>query len=288
MPGFKKYRQSEIIEDQYFERIVVYLESEEDCLIINNRWFFDEGEIIDFRSVDEGKGGGANKVIKKVKQDKADGHIVFGIVDRDVLMREGCWDLWWEKDDNIFNQARPFGESIRVLKRWELENYLLVPDILEEVMADRDGRARKLPNEVNIFLNDLAGEIKVLSAASILYNENGRSFGTEHDKIPDFEILKMKTEQSVREKLGDGEIEKFNVYVEKIESFSENNDNPSVARWERINRLLDGKRVLRRLNLAFRPQKGDDLRFTLASRLKNRVDQEIRDYIDEFKNAKQF
>ncbi|MDM8515026.1 hypothetical protein QUF76_02415 [Desulfobacterales bacterium HSG16] len=288
MPGFKKYRQSEVIADQYFERVIVYLESEEDCLIINDRWFFDQGEMIDFRSVDEGEGGGANEVIKRVKQDKDAGHIVFGIVDRDVLMREGCWDLWWEADDQKFNQARPFGESIRILKRWELENYLLVPDILEEVMADRDGRTKQFPDAVNFFLNDLAEEIKVLSAASILFNENGRNFGTKLDRIPDFEILKEKTEKFVREKLDDGEIEKLNVYVEKIESFSENNDSPSIVRWERINRLLDGKRVLRRLNLAFRPRKGDDLRFTLASRLNNRVDREIRDYINEFKNAKRF
>jgi hypothetical protein len=45
-------------------------------------------------------------------------------------------------------------------------------------------------------------------------------------------------------------------YIQKIETFAEGNTEPTRQRWERLNRLLDGKRTLQRLDL-FKTRVGD-------------------------------
>lgn len=125
MAAFKQLQDHEDIDNAYLHKVVVYLESEEDLQIFKERWFFDEGKKIEFKSVDTGQGGGCLQVINQVDKDRKRGITAFGIVDRDILMKQGMWDLWWEIDDQQFEQAKPFGDYILVLRRWELENYLL-------------------------------------------------------------------------------------------------------------------------------------------------------------------
>ncbi len=66
MTTFKDKSATEFAEKSYLSRVVVYLESEEDRLIIGDRWFYDEN--LEFRSAgDDAQGaGGYSQVIKMV------------------------------------------------------------------------------------------------------------------------------------------------------------------------------------------------------------------------------
>ena len=58
-------------------------------------------------------------MIDLVKGARSDGVRAFGIVDRDVLLNDQDWPLWWEHQDHVFLAARPYGNHIRVLLRWD-------------------------------------------------------------------------------------------------------------------------------------------------------------------------
>jgi len=284
MASFKQLQENEDIDNAYTNKVVVYLESEEDLQIIKERWFFDEGKEIEFKSVDSGQGGGCSQVISRVKTERNKGITAFGIVDRDTLMKEEKWELWWEINDQQFKQAKPFGDYILVLRRWELENYLLSPEELEIVLSDKEFRS---PKKIDVVIQNLlkeAEDLKVLSAAMILSYQNGHAFSTGFGLKMTGEILKQQVKTHLLTHIQSNDMsQQLTSYIQKIEAFAEGNTEPR-QRWERLNRLLDGKRALQRLDL-FKTRVGDR-RGDLARhiRINNNIDPELTSYVEEIKH----
>jgi len=285
MASFKQLRENENIDNAYTNKVVIYLESEEDLQIIKERWFFDEGKDIEFKSVDSGQGGGCTQVINRVKNERDKGITAFGIVDRDALMREGKWDLWWEIDDQQFQQAKPFGDYILVLLRWEIENYLLSPEELEIVLSDKELRS---PKNINVVIEELlikAEDLKILSAAMIISHENKHPFSTGFGLKETGEKLKNKVENHLSNSINSNVSQELTNYIHKIEAFAETNTELTKQRWERINRLLDGKRTLQRLDL-FKTRVGDRRGYLARHiRINNNIDPELTNYIKEVKKS---
>ena len=148
MAGFKATQKIPQIKAKYTDRVIVYLESQDDYQIIARRWFFDRGESLEFRPSNDTGGGGCNDVIQRVEADRDKNITAFGLVDRDTLLNRKNWTLWWETDDSCLAEARPFGDYIRILCRWELENYLLSPKELETLLADAPPMSNVRDNEV--------------------------------------------------------------------------------------------------------------------------------------------
>jgi hypothetical protein len=287
MASFKALEQNETIDNAYSGKVIIYLESEEDLQIIKERWFFDERAELEFKSVDTGEGGGCIQVIQKVENERKKGITAFGIVDRDILMKQGLWNLWWEVDDQQFEQAKPFGEYIIVLQRWELENYLLSPEELEMVMADKALRATK---NINIVVQELlkkAEDLKILSAATMLLHQHGLSFDRGFGLNLSGPKLKKKLEDYLLNHLSFDDFEQLSVFIQRIEDFAQNHTMPTIQHWERLNRILDGKRTLQHLDL-FKTRTGDR-RGDLARhiRINNKIDPELKSYIEKFKKALQ-
>lgn len=284
MAIFKQLQDQEGIDNAYSHKVVVYLESEEDLQIIKERWFFDEGKKIEFKSVDTGQGGGCLQVIQQVNKERKKGITAFGIVDRDILMQQKEWDLWWKADDQQFEQAKPFGDYILVLRRWELENYLLSPEELEIVLSDKEFRSARNINLVLENLLEEAENLKVLSAAMILSQEYGHTFSTGFGLCKTGEALKYAVQHHLSTHINTDASNELTAYIQKITNFAP--DNPALApqhHWERINRLLDGKITLQRLDL-FKTRAGDR-RGDLARhiRINNKIDPELTGYVEKFK-----
>ena len=285
MPSLKDLQQTDAIDSAYLDKAVVYLESEEDVQIIKERWFFDQGRYVEFKSVDAGSGGGCTQVVRQVAFDRGKGIVAFGIVDRDALLQCRYWGHWWEIDDAAFQANQPWGQYVKVLKRWEIENYLLTPMEIETVLADKALRAMRSRGAVIEEILDHAEDVKVLSAAAVYCHENGHGF-------PDgFAVEKRKQElQNVvtaylSKLFADYEPSRLNEYINGIEAFAEGVDDRGAERWERLNRLIDGKRMLRRLGLygaAFSDRRGDLARHI---RINGRIDPEIWAHLTVFKAA---
>lgn len=285
MPSLKDLEQTDAIDGAYLDKAIVYLESEEDVQIIKERWFFDEGRYVEFKSVDAGSGGGCTQVVRQVESDRRKGIVAFGIVDRDALLQCCFWDAWWESDDVAFVERQPLGEHIKVLKRWEIENYLLTPDEMEIVLADKDFRSMRSAQAVVEELLGHAEDVKMLSAAAVYCHENGYAFpdGFVGDKRSD--ALRGAVETYLSNVLGDYDPSRLNDFIDRIEGFAEGITAPVFERWERLNRLIDGKRMLRRFGLygsAFSDRRGDLARHI---RINDRIDPEIWAHLRVFKAA---
>ncbi|HIE02422.1 MAG TPA: DUF4435 domain-containing protein [Thiotrichaceae bacterium] len=239
MASFKQLQEHDSIDNAYTNKAVVYLESEEDLQIMKERWFFDEGKEIEFKSVDSGEGGGCTQVINRVKSERDKGMSAFGIVDRDILMKKEKWDLWWEIDDQKFKQAKPFGDYIFVLRRWEIENYLLSPEELEIVLSDKAFRSRQ---EIEVVIQNLlkeAEDLKVLSAALIISHQYGQTFSTGFGFKKTGEVLQKQVENHLSTQIQSNDMSQQLInYVQKIEAFAEGNNELTRKRWERLNRML--------------------------------------------------
>lgn len=283
MGSFKQITDTGHLRKNYFKRAIVYLESQEDYLIVKDRWFHDEGELLEFKSADEGSGGGANQVISKVNGERNEGIVAFGLVDRDALLAKKEWELWWEGDDEKLASARPFGEHVRILRRWEIENYLLDPVVIEEERANLEGREVDRSNPAAKLSSESLEPAKLLSAASIVLHKCGETLGDDLNRVDSIEQLQQK----IIAKIGLRNAE-FDKTLEHIEEFGDGYLQSSDAYWERISRVLDGKRILKRLGWAHGAlDNTKDYRLSLASKIRQagKIDPEFKTHIEEFKLA---
>ncbi|RJQ58931.1 MAG: DUF4435 domain-containing protein [Desulfobacteraceae bacterium] len=285
MPSLKQLKNLDTIDSAYLDKAIVYLESEDDVQIIKERWFFDEGRYVEFKSTDDGLGGGCERVIDRVILDRSNGVKAFGIIDRDVLLRCGHWNIWWETNDSKFAAASPFEENVQVLRRWEIENYLLTPNELEIVLSDRDFRTARPTQEVINILLKQAEDLKILSAAAILCHKKSLTFPDGFGNNIHGEALSKLVTQYLTKHIDDLSSELLPEYIEKVEAFAEGISTTTYKRWDRLNRMLDGKRVLQRLGLfgsSITDRRGDLARHI---RINQKIDPEFRELLKVFKEA---
>lgn len=246
MASFKKV-ETALVDAKYEGGIKVFLESAEDVRIFSEHWFSHKQDKLRFVSAEgeQSGGGGCNAVIIKVDEANKQNIQAYGIVDRDVLLAHAKFDLFWETDDDIFHTAKPYGENIHVLRRWELENYLLQPEAFAYEVSRRVSRSPAPDISAETFLTQ-ADDIVQVTALTTYSVANGQkspnpAFGT---KIPSGSDLSKEIEKFLSKQFpthpdisGD---------AEKIKAFDQNGATPA-ERWERLSRILDGKKSLVRL-----------------------------------------
>ncbi len=283
MATFKSLNKSDAVDGKYSGRKLIYLESDTD-LAIFQRWFFDEGEFIEFLSSKNDGSGGCTKVLGFVENDRSMGIPSFGIVDRDALMRESIWDLFWENDDQIYQKSRPFGEYIRPLGRWEVENYLLNPKVVFALLTDY---GKYSPNGVdkNLLSDQLFEQSQNLvpvTAANICLHMAGKKalalkfVFKENDPV---EIRKRCIEH-----LNNRHVEcDFQAITTQLLAFC--NGDSSFDRYWYLSRIVDGKRLILRLQSKYELK--DDHRYNLAKMIReyNVISSEIKTLIKEIKSA---
>lgn len=282
MSSFKEKSETEFTEKTYLKRTFVYLESEEDLQIIGERWFFDEE--IEFRSSgeDSGGAGGCAMVIKKVQEDQEKGINSAGLVDRDILFKDKNWDLWWEADDEKLKASRPYEDSIRILCRWELENYLLLePSIIESISADCNGHSINRPAPIPLPPDDIA-LLKMLTSADVICHLEGKP------KISDGMAGYEGSCVDLKNSLGKKGINlcKLQEIDDSVKRFSEGEAIDSTEYWNKQTRILNGKAILKRLKLlGGKLSDKNDFRLALASKIYEVgcIDEEIKEYISDFK-----
>ncbi len=226
----------------YKAGVKVYLESEDDLYILSRIWFSEFNDKLSFEAVcsEGGADGGCFQVIKRVNDSLNRGVLTFGIVDRDVLMSddEHRKRFWWETDDHKFLSNSPYGENIHVLKRWEIENYLLKPLAIQKYVHTI--LLVKSPPDINAktFLNHEEDLIN-LTSLSTLAMEFKRS-NPKHQFGRGLSGSKLKHEILSHLDIDDSQLSK---HRQKISAFT-NDIKESEERWDKITRMLDGKRAL--------------------------------------------
>jgi hypothetical protein len=113
----------------------VVLEGETDVTLFSRFWFPSFQETFQF--VEAGKlapGAGCTGVADAVAYSQSEGVPAIGIMDRDTLFRSKNWPILFSTDPMIMN-ANWTETSIYVTSMWEVEAYLLEPDLLAEWVA---------------------------------------------------------------------------------------------------------------------------------------------------------
>ena len=286
MGSFKDIGDSKSVSSKYSGRAIIYLESQEDYQIFFERWFYDEGEFIEFISSDSGSGGGCTNVIKNVEDDRQKDITSFGIVDRDALMQQQKWEELWETDDSKYKGYRPFGKNIHLLCRWEIENYLFDIDEIEILLADIGEGAPRKTREQSVVIDELLEHCDALIpivAYNVLLHKKGQAalpigYCVHNTK-------RSHNEKSIQEKIELQEKNDYENIISKIEKFKHNTGKNTEESFYKINRILDGKRLFERLKNHNRL--AEDYRFLLARKIKEKgkIDIEILKMINNFKRS---
>ncbi|TAN53713.1 MAG: hypothetical protein EPN21_00805 [Methylococcaceae bacterium] len=251
MASFKKTVEETLwVDDRYDGRIKIYLESEEDVCIFGDHWFGAYQEKLHFESAENQEkpgDGGCRAVINKVGVASDHKIPAFGIVDRDTLLADDRHDLFWEIDDQRFHQARPYGERIHVLRRWELENYLLKAEAISAVMSPRKLRP-PIPQVSCIdLLDEYAADLVDLTALTTFkMAEKQNTPSTEFGKHVSGAALCQEIHDHLNKAIPAKNYEDLEDDKAKILAFAEN-ETDSVEHWNKLSRILDGKKALSRI-----------------------------------------
>jgi len=300
MASFKKAKSP--VDAKYDRRTRVFLEFAEDVRIFNDHWFSNKQDKLKFFSAEGDKSGcgGCRVVIAKVEEEASQNIKVHGIVDRDVLLSDANAsnnDLFWETDDAIFHAAKPYGDNIHVLRRWELENYLLKPEAFTEEVARRIARSPAPLVSVDMFLEQAEDIIQVTALTTFFVANNKKStepaFGTnklaEASNIPSGSDLIQEVEKHFKKKFPSEDLSRLTNEVEKLKAFDQSSVSSTDERWHKLSRILDGKKSLARLCLYFSYDLGiksmshwEEMRGCLASVIASRqiIDDELKELIE--------
>lgn len=280
---------------KYEGGIKVILESEEDVCIFRDHWFDQHQDKIRFESAEEGKsgGGGCKAVLQMVENARNKQLAAFGIIDRDVLLADKKPDIFWETDDEKFHTAKPYGDYIHVLRRWELENYLLKPQAFSAVLAHRVSRppAPTVTSQTLLNLEDDLMDVTALTTFMV-----GKQYGspsTRFSQSNSGQALRNDIENYLKTNLPGVDYGHLAADRERIKAFAENEQEPE-NRWDKLNRAVDGKKAFDRIcgylstthNIkSLLPW--EEMRGSLADRIASLelVDGELRDAVERFARA---
>jgi len=250
MRGFSDFSMDEYLTAD--SGIVVYLESTDDVFVFK-KWFGNLLSKIQFEPISGEKANGGCGVIIKFFEDNPDVSFAYGVVDRDVLLRNinstkypDCSNLWWNTDDDDFYSNHPFGDKIFILHRWELENYLLHPEALQKLLDNKTRGKTSLTtaDEVAKKIIDNESDLVAVTLFSTLGKGSIGNMRHGQDKTGD-DLWSMVAE------LEQSEAERDD-HESKVFSFAEDKDEP-MERWDRLSRMLDGKRTMYRLDNILHP-----------------------------------
>ncbi|GHU26930.1 hypothetical protein AGMMS50256_05430 [Betaproteobacteria bacterium] len=267
---------------EYRDKTVIILEGMIDVNLFRNYWFKHRLDKLDF--IEPGHGIGCAGVIQNVKSYRQNGVPVFGLVDRDKLQADQKWDLVWQTDDAIFDQALPYGPHIKVTRYWEIENYLINPPVIEAHVCHRNkGRIPRSDHEVENEYLEHAETLIPHAAMNVAKRENGEpEFG-------DGQTSKFKNRDEVEKEYQQlkeaGKIcalvwHNYQDAVPKVEAFAYG--ETSRQKLSGLLRRINGKAMLDRIKR--KNKLSDDPTFFLAEAIRTRdsISQELIDFIDIF------
>jgi hypothetical protein len=269
----------------YGGRRTVFLEGKTDVSLFTNHWFIEELDRIEFKEPDSGIG--CTGVVQSVSTTREAGNKAFGIVDRDKLQADKFWDLVWETDDLVFSRARPYGEHVRVTQYWELESYLIDPEVIENHVALKDGGRR--PRSIDNATTDCLSHAEVLIPHAAL-NSALRSCGQEEwgDGATSGYPTRADFEGHIEDCQTAGKIDSsvwktYQENVPKVDAFA--NRLKPAEHLRGLLRRVNGKALIHRIKK--KANLHDDPTFFLADAIRQRgkIPEELKSYLGEFAQA---
>ena len=262
---------------------VVYVESEEDNYVYGECWFKDRLSKLEFKTAAvKCAADGCDAVLNAVTMERQAGNLAWGIVDRDIVLSKELWDLVYETNDEAFERAKPFGNEIKVLCRWEMESYLVDGEALEHIQT---GFNKKVERPLSDVFQELLDHCHVLlphatiNAVLHLHKFEGAGDGyTNRFSTPE-QVLADIQKNYIPKLQPDGQAD-YDRHLPLVTAF----DHPGASAEERLNSLLrrvHGKALLERFFHASHKIQVD-VKGLLVKRIKeqSRIPAEIETFVD--------
>lgn len=286
MATFKtKVNSTSTLVSTYRDKVVVFLEGATDVALFANQWFIDKLDRLDFREPESSCG--CNGVVKDVALKRAASIKAFGIVDRDKLQADKHWDLVWETDDETFSSARPYGEHVRVTRFWEVESYLVEPDIVEHHVALKQG-GRLERASVEVAAECLAHAEVLIPHAALNGALRDQGIAEWHDGATSAYADRAAFESHLLACRDSGNIgcliwNGYQANVPKVEAFGDGSE--PAERLRGLLRRVNGKALIHRIKKMAKLH--DDPTFYLAAAIRQRgaIPSELTLYVTEFAQA---
>jgi hypothetical protein len=262
---------------------VVYVESEEDNYVYGECWFKDRLSKLEFKAATvKCATDGCDGVLNAVNMERQAGNPAWGIVDRDIVMAKELWGLVHETNDEAFERAKPFGNEIKVLCRWEMESYLADGEALEHIQASVNKKSvRPLPDVFQELLDHCHVLVPHATINAVLHIHKlggagdgyTNRFSTQEEVIADIQKIYIP-------KLPPSGKADYEHHFPLVTAF----DSPGASAEKRLNALLrrvHGKALLERFFHASHKIKVD-VKGLLANRIKeqSRIPTEIETFVD--------
>lgn len=267
---------------EYEGKTAVYLEGDTDVTLFQNYWFMERLNKLRFV---QPEGIGSSGVLHEVAQYRiTTGLPAFGIIDRDKLVADEKWELVWETDDLAFSAAKPYGEHIRVTRRWEIESYLVHTEAVEEhISACNKGRACRPHKTVDAeFLQHAEALIPhaAMNSARRFYGERELGDGAT-SKLADRNAVEYWLDADHQAaKINEDIWNTYNEYLPKVEAFGSGTTPPEKLK--ALLRRVNGKALIHRIKSQHSLK--DDPTFTFAKAIARLgfIPDELSGYLDEF------
>lgn len=267
---------------------VVYVESDEDQYVFGECWFKEQSSRLEFNPVAARRGNagdatsGCNAVIEAVHEERISGNPAWGIVDRDAVFSHRRWDLVHETSDEAFDGALPFGQHVKVLRRWEMESYLIEVEAMEKCRSEH---AMESPRADVAVWAELLVDCQALVPHAALnavhheFHEDGIGDGRT-DSMAQWADVEAKLVRPALTSLARSHPtcqEHYDDYLKSAKAF-DSPEQPDSVRVASLLRRVHGKAMLSRFESRHQLRR---LKGSLAARIKeaDRIPDELRDFV---------
>ena len=227
----------------------MYLESESDRYIYAEIWFRDNQQKVEFVAVNQQAGtSGCTAVINHVRNQRAQGNLAWGLVDRDALMAKGEWDLVWETDDVKFSLSTPFGPYVKATLLWELENYLADIDVCEAYLARAKLRVVRPATQIHQEFRAHCEALVPHAAYNAMAHQFGRSQTGDGltNCFPNRQLVDNHIQSAMLSGCSSIEQATYSENINKVDRF-DHQSGTDQQRFEGLRRRVHGKALLSRL-----------------------------------------
>ena len=266
-------------ENIYLNRLIVFVEGMSDVEIFT-RLFPDREDEIRFLTpsqeanrLQDPKGDGCIAVISRVAQERMDrsspGRCI-GIVDRDIYFSRKEWDILFEIDDDKYRNECNLGEGIKPLIYWEIENYLLDPEVVSAVLSDL-GKGEHVDHIEGVIRTTIKRSIRINAANCVIHEHNTGSipYGLLLNECND-EDFSICTEKQIRNRLTDEHaINRIDCFVRKHEDLNEG--YPPEQYSERSMRIIPGKELISFIRWRYQVKERIDRLLARQARLSGKI-----------------
>ncbi|MER8442115.1 hypothetical protein NKH52_02735 [Mesorhizobium sp. M1066] len=263
----------------------IVLEGVDDLRLFERYWFASYMDRVDFvQANDLVQGSGCTAVAAAVKKSREVDKIpAFGFVDRDWLFRHRDWDNLFALDDADF-EAATWNEEFYTTRRWEIEAYLLEPDLMADLVKSFTRSGKGTEAECRAALERALVEIENLLLVQRLFvacHVAGINRASNHLVHKLAEELETECEKELEAFTHENGLAAAAAVRPLLDAIVDSSPGPDEDKWRWLLRFVDTKRLIGRLSRRF--DTVGDIRWFLATMMEKsgRRPQELEKRINE-------